>query len=96
MDAGLLEDQDKIPAPLEKIYDQSVPKFKTQAHFYGYDGRGGDPTRFDCVYTYNLGMTVFSLIANWCHRPDGRDFKFGTGFQVLATHWYPHCTAHAS
>ncbi|WP_419661674.1 PfkA: phosphofructokinase [Desulfosarcina variabilis str. Montpellier] len=64
MDAGLLQDEDKIPAPLEKIYDQSVPKFKTQAHFYGYDGRGGDPTRFDCVYTYNLGMTVFSLIAN--------------------------------
>ena len=62
--AGLVEDEDKIPAPLEKIYDQSVPKFKTQAHFYGYDGRGSDPTRFDCVYTYNLGMTVFSLIAN--------------------------------
>ena len=33
-------------------------------HFYGYDGRGNDPTRFDCIYTYNLGLTVFSLIAN--------------------------------
>ena len=64
MDAGLLEDEDKIPAAVEKIYDQSVPKFKTQTHFYGYDGRGSDPTRFDCVYTYNLGRTVFSLIAN--------------------------------
>ncbi|MFC1878063.1 phosphofructokinase, partial [Thermodesulfobacteriota bacterium] len=31
---------------------------------YGYDGRGNDPTRFDCNYTYNLGLTVFSLIAN--------------------------------
>jgi pyrophosphate--fructose-6-phosphate 1-phosphotransferase len=41
-----------------------VPKFKTQIHFYGYDGRGNNPTRFDCNYTYNLGLTVFSLIAN--------------------------------
>jgi pyrophosphate--fructose-6-phosphate 1-phosphotransferase len=41
-----------------------VPNFKTQTHFYGYDGRGNDPTRFDCNYAYNLGLTVFSLIAN--------------------------------
>jgi len=47
-----------------KIYNKSVPKFKTQIHFYGYDGRGSDPSRFDCNYTYNLGLTVFSLIAN--------------------------------
>ena len=32
--------------------------------FYGYDGRGNDPTWFDCTYTYNLGQTVFALIAN--------------------------------
>ncbi|MFP4040932.1 MAG: phosphofructokinase, partial [Desulfosudaceae bacterium] len=32
--------------------------------FYGYDGRGNDPTQFDATYTYNLGMTVFSLLAN--------------------------------
>jgi len=49
---------------VEKIYKKSVPNFKTQIHFYGYDGRGNDPTRFDCNYTYNLGLTVFSLIAN--------------------------------
>jgi diphosphate-dependent phosphofructokinase len=54
----------EIPEPIEKIYKKSVPKFKTQIHFYGYDGRGNDPTRFDCNYTYNLGLTVFSLIAN--------------------------------
>jgi pyrophosphate--fructose-6-phosphate 1-phosphotransferase len=41
-----------------------MPSFKTQIHFYGYDGRGNDPTRFDCNYTYNLGLTVFSLVAN--------------------------------
>ncbi|MBC2745342.1 MAG: phosphofructokinase, partial [Desulfosarcina sp.] len=26
--------------------------------------RGSDPTRFDCIYTYNLGRTAFSLIAS--------------------------------
>jgi pyrophosphate--fructose-6-phosphate 1-phosphotransferase len=62
--AGLLESQDKVPEAIEKIYKKSVPSFKTQEHFYGYDGRGNDPTRFDCIYTYNLGMTVFSLLAN--------------------------------
>lgn len=62
--AGLLEPQDKIPEAIEKIYKKTVPSFKAQEHFYGYDGRGNDPTRFDCIYTYNLGMTVFSLLAN--------------------------------
>jgi pyrophosphate--fructose-6-phosphate 1-phosphotransferase len=62
--AGLIESQDKAPSAIEKIYKKTVPSFKTQEHFYGYDGRGNDPTRFDCTYTYNLGMTVFSLIAN--------------------------------
>jgi pyrophosphate--fructose-6-phosphate 1-phosphotransferase len=62
--AGFLYDDDPIPAPIKKIFEQSVPKFKTQTHFYGYDGRGSDPTRFDCIYTYNLGQTVFSLVAN--------------------------------
>jgi pyrophosphate--fructose-6-phosphate 1-phosphotransferase len=61
---GVLQEADEIPGPVEKIYKQSLPKFKTQSHFYGYDGRGSDPTRFDCIYTYNLGLTVFSLIAN--------------------------------
>jgi len=61
---GVISKDEKIPAPVEKIYQKSVPKFKTQIHFYGYDGRGNDPTRFDCNYTYNLGLTVFSLIAN--------------------------------
>jgi pyrophosphate--fructose-6-phosphate 1-phosphotransferase len=61
---GLIKPDDEIPAAVEKIYKKSVPSFKTQIHFYGYDGRGNDPTRFDCIYTYNLGRTVFSLIAN--------------------------------
>ncbi len=62
--ANLMEEDQKFPAAIEKIYNKSVPQFKTQTHFYGYDGRGSIPTEFDCVYTYNLGWTVFSLIAN--------------------------------
>ena len=61
--AGLMDDDDYMPAPVIKIYDKSVPKLKVQTHFYGYDGRGTDPTKFDCTYTYNLGLTAFSLIA---------------------------------
>ena len=62
--AGAVLKEDPVPAPVEKIYKKSVPDFRTQIHFYGYDGRGNDPTRFDCDYTYNLGMTVFCLIVN--------------------------------
>lgn len=62
--AGVVKETQSIPDPVVKVFDQSVPKFKTRSHFYGYDGRGSDPTRFDCTYTYNLGLTVFSLIAN--------------------------------
>jgi pyrophosphate--fructose-6-phosphate 1-phosphotransferase len=61
---GTITKQQDVPDPVKKIYKKSVPKFITQIHFYGYDGRGNDPTRFDCNYTYNLGLTVFSLIAN--------------------------------
>ena len=62
--AGLKTTRELIPAAVEKIFKKSMPSFKTQIHFYGYDGRGNDPTRFDCNYTYNLGLTVFSLIVN--------------------------------
>jgi len=55
---------DDIPPAIQKVFQETVPKFKTQVHFYGYDGRGNDPTWFDCTYTYNLGLTVFALIAN--------------------------------
>jgi pyrophosphate--fructose-6-phosphate 1-phosphotransferase len=61
---GVIGEEDKVPPAITQIYNKSVPKLKIQTYFYGYDGRGGDPTRFDCMYTYNLGMTVFSLVAN--------------------------------
>jgi len=62
--SGKLNYNESIPEAIETIYKKSTPKFKTQLHFYGYDGRGSDPTRFDCIYTYNLGYSVFHLIAN--------------------------------
>ncbi|THB75429.1 MAG: phosphofructokinase [Desulfobacteraceae bacterium] len=61
---GLLSQSEQIPEAVLKIFKKSEPKFKTQTHFYGYDGRSADPTHFDCNYTYNLGMTAFHLIAN--------------------------------
>ncbi len=63
-DAKVVEPGASIPPAVEKIYKKSIPSFKTQTHFYGYDGRGSNPTWFDRTYTYNLGLTVFSLIAN--------------------------------
>ncbi|MBM4274454.1 MAG: diphosphate--fructose-6-phosphate 1-phosphotransferase [Deltaproteobacteria bacterium] len=36
--------------------------FRTQNHYYGYDGRGTFPTNFDCDYAYNLGHAAFSLL----------------------------------
>ena len=38
--------------------------FKTQNHYYGYDGRGTFPTKFDCDYCYNLGHAAYALLAN--------------------------------
>jgi len=62
--AKLINPGDKVPEPIVQVFKKSEPQFKTQTHFYGYDGRGSDPTHFDCNYTYNLGMTAFHLIAN--------------------------------
>jgi len=62
--ADLLAAEDEIPGPVTEIFRRSEPGFKTQTHFFGYDGRGGDPTAFDCHYTYNLGLTAYHLIAN--------------------------------
>ncbi|MDL2269106.1 6-phosphofructokinase [Desulfosarcina sp. OttesenSCG-928-A07] len=82
---GFLDNEGPIPLPILKIYEHSVPKFKTQTHFYGYDGRGGDPTRFDCIYTYNLGYTVFSLIANGATGQMAAILDLDQGFE----HWRP-------
>jgi pyrophosphate--fructose-6-phosphate 1-phosphotransferase len=38
--------------------------FRTQNHYYGYDGRGTFPTKFDCDFSYNLGRAAYSLLAN--------------------------------
>lgn len=60
---GLISPEDPLPPPILTIYKKSEPKFRTQTHFYGYDGRGSDPTHFDCNYSYNLGMIAFHLVA---------------------------------
>ena len=64
INADLISSVDATPDCIVHIYKKSDPNFKTQTHFYGYDGRGSDPTHFDCNYAYNLGMTAFHLIAN--------------------------------
>lgn len=61
---GLIGPEETVPVPIDRIFEKSTPTFRTQTHFYGYDGRGADPTHFDCNYTYNLGLTAFHLIAN--------------------------------
>jgi diphosphate-dependent phosphofructokinase len=83
--AGVLQDNEKIHPAIEKIYMATVPKFKTQTHFYGYDGRGSDPTQLDCTYTYNLGLTVFSLIANGATGQMAGIRNLELGFK----HWEP-------
>ncbi len=59
---GLIKETEDVPEPVQKIFKKSIPSFKTQVHFFGYGGRGSDPTKFDATYTYNLGLTVFALI----------------------------------
>ena len=83
--AGAMGADEHIPQVIEKIYGQSVPKFKTQSHFYGYDGRGTDPTMFDCNYGYNLGLTVFSLIAGGATGQMAAIRNLEHGFE----HWEP-------
>ncbi len=83
--AGALNENEKIHPAIEKIYKASVPKLKTQTHFYGYDGRGSDPTQFDCTYTYNLGLSVFSLIVNGATGQMAAIRNLEFGFE----HWEP-------
>jgi pyrophosphate--fructose-6-phosphate 1-phosphotransferase len=45
----------------KSIYKGSL---RTQNHYYGYDGRGTFPTKFDCDYGYNLGFAAYALLAN--------------------------------
>jgi len=59
----LMDAEQSVPGAIVQVFKNSQPNFKTQTHFYGYDGRGTAPSHFDCNYTYNLGLTAFHLIA---------------------------------
>jgi len=60
----LYQETPQMTSIMKKLLSVGLPKFQSIMHFYGYDGRGADPTPFDCIYTYNLGKTVFGLVAN--------------------------------
>lgn len=85
VEGATMKENESIHPAIEKIYKATVPKFKTQTHFYGYDGRGSDPTQFDCTYTYNLGRTVFSLVANGATGQMAAIRNLEHGFE----HWQP-------
>ncbi len=50
---------------LEQHY-KNVP-FNAVSHFLGYEGRCGTPTRFDNIYSYNLGYGASVLVHNRCN-----------------------------
>ena len=58
--------QEMVATYLRKQRAKGIYKgtLRTQNHYYGYDGRGTFPTKFDCNYTYNLGFAAYSLLAN--------------------------------
>ena len=85
VEADLLKETENISPALLKILKKSIPNFKTRLHFYGYDGRGSNPTRFDCMYAYNLGFAVFSLIANGSTGQMAAIKNLEKGFK----HWKP-------
>jgi pyrophosphate--fructose-6-phosphate 1-phosphotransferase len=83
--ANQLKETENTPLPFLKVLKKSTPSFKTRLHFYGYDGRGSNPTRFDCMYAYNLGFAVFSLIANGATGQMAAIKNLEKGFK----HWKP-------
>jgi diphosphate-dependent phosphofructokinase len=46
----------------EEEYNVKSFKFAINEHFFGYDGRGGFPTKFDMSYGFNLGANAVSLV----------------------------------
>ncbi len=45
---------------------KSTAQFTPQPLFYGYEGRAGFPTNFDCQYCYSLGRVAALLIREKC------------------------------
>lgn len=54
---------DVLPNLSEKERKAAVLfSFAPLTHFFGYEGRCGAPSRFDAVYTYNLGLAAGSAV----------------------------------
>merc|ERR1719182_473620 len=61
-------ESEKLIAPLVGIEleelrskNQYKGSFRPQYHFYGYEGRCGLPSNFDCQYCHAIGRTVVTL-----------------------------------
>ncbi|MGM0439670.1 MAG: diphosphate--fructose-6-phosphate 1-phosphotransferase [Chlamydiota bacterium] len=57
---------DAVYAELKKRHknQQFTGKFRGQNEFFGYEGRSGLPSNFDCQYCYSLGYVATALINN--------------------------------
>ena len=52
----------KIEATPEQVEDFKKVTLETQSHFFGYEGRSSEPTKFDAAFTFQLGLTAASLV----------------------------------
>ncbi len=89
---------DMVSTYLRKQRGKGIYKgtFKNQNHYYGYDGRGTFPTKFDCDFGYNLGVTAFSLLAHGCTGYMAAIKDLHKPLPVLAAHRHPAGSLDAS
>ena len=87
--AGLMDDDEYMPAPVIKIFDKSVPKLKVQTHFYGYDGRGPIPPSLIAPIPTTLGLQHLALLPVgapgtwWAFEISKKSFLIGSLWEFL-------------